>query len=353
MPPDRGRTALTIDRAVAGADARIRREPAFAHTEHLVVAHGDRLVAAHAYGRRAVDEAGDVFSVTKSVLSTLAGCAIRDGRLQLDADIGGLMGDVPEPVRRVSVRQLLTMTGGAGPGGEWDIDAVMRLSGGWTHKLLTAPRLSPPGTRFRYDNGATHVLAACLARALGEDVGTYAVRRLFAPLGIARPHWPRDPDGLPYGFGHLRLSPLDLVALGRLWSAGGVAPDGQRLLDAEYAAEATRPHTGGGPPEHVGYGYLWWVTEMAGHRAFFAGGYAGQHVVVVPSLGLVTVTTGAQAALRPGWRPALDVVPGIVAAAGRAAQPPAQGEPPGGPAQTRRHRPSGEPGGPAGRVADP
>ncbi|MEV3973444.1 serine hydrolase domain-containing protein [Streptomyces sp. NPDC050698] len=307
---------MTIEDAVAEADARIRREPELAHTEHLVVEHGGRAVAAYAYGRRAVDEPGDIFSVTRSVLSTLVGCAVSDGRLELDATAGELLAPmVPEGARRTTVRHLLTMTGGTDPSGDWDIDAVMRLSAGWTRTLLTAPRLAPPGTRFRYDNGASHVLAACLARVLDEDLEEYAGRRLFGPLGIARAHWPRDPDGLPYGFGHLRLSALDLVALGRLWSTGGIAADGRRLFDAAYAAEATRPHTAGGPPESAGYGYLWWVTEMAGHTAFFAGGYAGQHVVVVPDLGLVTVTTGAEAALRPGWRPALCVIPGIVAAA--------------------------------------
>ncbi|MFF6918424.1 serine hydrolase [Streptomyces sp. NPDC012466] len=208
---------MTVEDAVAEADARIRREPELAHTEHLVVEHGNRTVAAYAYGRRAVDEPGDVFSVTKSVLSTLVGCAVNDGRLELGAALGELLGAmVPEGARQTTVRHLLTMTGGTDPSGDHDIDAVMQLPKGWTRTLLTAPRLSPPGTRFRYDNGATHVLAACLARALDEDLEEYARRRLFGPLGITRAHWPRDPDGLPYGFGQLRLSALDLLALGRL-----------------------------------------------------------------------------------------------------------------------------------------
>ncbi|MEV5438416.1 serine hydrolase domain-containing protein [Streptomyces sp. NPDC052682] len=312
---------MTVEEAVAEADARIRRETRFAHTEHLVVVHGDRTVAAHAYGERALHEPGDVYSVTKSVLSTLIGCAVHDDRLHLDATVAALLGGaVPEAFREVSVRHLLTMTGGTDPSGPYDIDAVMALPAGWTNTLLTAPRLARPGTRFRYDNGAAHLLAACLQRALGEeDLEAYAVRRLFAPLGITRRHWPRDPEGVPYGFGHLRLAPPDLVALARLWLAAGVAPEGHRLFSAAYAAEATRAHTAGGPPEGVGYGYLWWVTELAGRPAYFAGGYAGQHVVVVPSLDLITVTTGAEAALRPGWRPALDLVPGIVAAAAGAA----------------------------------
>jgi CubicO group peptidase (beta-lactamase class C family) len=307
---------LTVDEAVAVADARIRNESWFSHTEHLVVTHGNRRVAEHAYGRRAVDEPGDIFSVTKSVLSTLVGCAVLDGRFRLEATLGELLGrSVPQAARQVSMRHLLSMTGGADPSGDYDIDAVMALPGGWVDTLMSAPRPSAPGEQFRYDNGAAHVLAACLGRALGEDLEAYAARRLFSPLGITRWHWPRDPDGLPYGFGHLRLSPLDLVTLGQLWLADGTAPGGRRLFTAEYAADATRVHSPGGPPERTGYGFLWWVTEMAGYATYFAGGYAGQHVVVVPSLALVTVTTGAEAALGANWRPALDVVHGIVAAA--------------------------------------
>jgi CubicO group peptidase (beta-lactamase class C family) len=42
----------------------------------------------------------------------------------------------------------------------------------------------------------------------------------------------------------------------------------------------------------VSYGYLWWVSEDDVHRSFFAGGFGGQYVTVVPDLALVVVTTG-------------------------------------------------------------
>ncbi|MFF1723231.1 serine hydrolase domain-containing protein [Streptomyces sviceus] len=135
-------------------------------------------------------------------------------------------------------------------------NAVMALRGGWVDTLLSAPRLSAPGTQFRYDNGAAHVLAACLVRALGEDLEVYAAHRLFAPLGVTRGwHWPQPPDGVPYGFGHLQLSPLDLLALGAVvggwygsgWSAA-VHHRVRRRCDPEHSA--------GSPPECTGYGFL-------------------------------------------------------------------------------------------------
>ena len=39
-----------------------------------------------------------------------------------------------------------------------------------------------------------------------------------------------------------------------------------------------------------------------------AGGWAGQHVTVVPGAQAVIVTTGDPDALRPDWRPARDLV---------------------------------------------
>jgi CubicO group peptidase (beta-lactamase class C family) len=63
-------------------------------------------------------------------------------------------------------------------------------------------------------------------------------------------------------------------------------------VPASFVAAATTAHSAGGQPEGVPYGYLWWITEDCGHRSFFAGGYGGQYLTVVPDLALVVVTTG-------------------------------------------------------------
>jgi CubicO group peptidase (beta-lactamase class C family) len=39
-------------------------------------------------------------------------------------------------------------------------------------------------------------------------------------------------------------------------------------------------------------GYLWWATHDGGHSSFFAGGFGGQYITVIPDLHLVVVTTG-------------------------------------------------------------
>jgi len=41
----------------------------------------------------------------------------------------------------------------------------------------------------------------------------------------------------------------------------------------------------------ISYGYLWWTVPNAPEPFYFAWGYGGQYVVVVPTLQLVVVAT--------------------------------------------------------------
>jgi CubicO group peptidase (beta-lactamase class C family) len=140
------------------------------------------------------------------------------------------------------------------------------------------------------------VLGVAIARATGIPLAAFAEEHLFAALGVADYRWPTDPDGAPLGYGHLELRPRDLVCLGQLYLDGGLAGS-KRVLPESFVTAATTPHSGGGPPENVPYGYLWWSTEDGGHPSFFAGGYGGQYVTVIPALATVVVTTGDVAVL--------------------------------------------------------
>ena len=101
--------------------------------------------------------------------------------------------------------------------------------------------------------------------------------------------WPGDPQGRQWGCGSLKLAGRDLLKLGLLYLAGGLW-NGGRIVDEGYVRTATSPLLPGGPPEICGYGFLWWVADRGHAPRYFAGGYGGQYVVVVPDLDLVVVT---------------------------------------------------------------
>jgi CubicO group peptidase (beta-lactamase class C family) len=299
-----------LDEICRDIDARLRGRPEYAHTSHfLVIVDGPTVYDAHYRGPRVAD----VFSVTKSIVATLAGIAVRRGHLpDLDLPIEAVLDVADSPSAGQTLAHLLTMTRGAQTWDEYDTDEVMGLPSGWVERMAAAPRIAAPGTRFHDDDGAAHLFGAALARLVGTSLSEYAAAELFEPLGVREWHWPRDPDGLDYGFAHVRLSAADLGALGRLWMDHGVW-EGGRLVDPGFAARTVSPHSAGGWPEERPYGYFIWIDE----HGPFAAGWAGQHVTVVPAARAVIVTTGDPRfdpgpppahELPPDWRPAHHLV---------------------------------------------
>ncbi|SDS40967.1 Beta-lactamase [Friedmanniella luteola] len=289
----------------------VAADPRYARTAHLQVRLGpDVVVDEHLRG----PERGDVFSVTKTVLALTLAVAAREGRLPpLDQPVAAVLpGLQGTPAERHTWTHLLTMTRGAETGGAWDVDEVTALPGGQVAHVARAPQRTPPGSAFAYDNGASHLLSAAAGAVLGEPVSAFAARALLAPLGVPAPVWTCDPDGVPFGYGHLRLAADDLGRLGRLLLDGGRV-DGRPLLDPAFLAAMTTPQTAGGPPEDRPYGYHLWLDDGMP----LAGGWAGQHLLVVPAADAVVVTTGdagfdpgppATDAMPADWQPALTLV---------------------------------------------
>jgi len=283
----------------------VRGDPRYAHTSHLRVHLAGEPVFDEHYRGAAVS---DVFSVTKTVLATVTGVAVRRGLLRdLDEPLHTVLPELRDtPSRGQTWRHLLTMTRGAAVDGPWDADEVTALPGGQVARVASAPRADPPGQVFRYDNGAYHLLSAGLSRLLGRPVDAYAAEELFAPIGVRDATWLADPDGVTYGFAHLRLSAESLGRLGDFWRTGG-----RPLVDSAFAAAMTSAQSAGGAPEGLPYGFGTWI----GDGWFMAAGWAGQHVVVLPDA--VVVVTGDPGFrfgpppgddLSPGWRSALDLV---------------------------------------------
>jgi CubicO group peptidase (beta-lactamase class C family) len=271
--------------------AAVRADPTRRHVQSLVVSVGGEVVVERYFRDRRATDLSNLHSVTKSVLATLVGIAIGDGALTLQTTVGEHF-DTDERKARISVAHLLTMTSGLEADSPHDIDDIADRGGSWVEGVLAAPLRADPGRAFSYNNGAAHVLGVLVARAVRMPLARFAEERLFGPLGISEFRWPADPDGNALGYGHLELRPRELARLGELY-----LDRGRELLPNGFVAAATTAHSTGGGPEHRPYGYLWWIDEEHGRAAFFAGGYGGQYLTVVPELELVVVTTGDAAVL--------------------------------------------------------
>jgi CubicO group peptidase (beta-lactamase class C family) len=258
-----------------------------------VVRNGFLVLDASFYPYQA-DTLHDLASVTKSVMATLVGIAVYKGQLSgVDQPLSDLFsassGSVPDALKQMRLKHLLTMTSG------WDCGIApgepelfrMLASSDWLRFTLELPVKNPPGTRFAYCSSGVHAVSVALREATGKTALQYAQDELFGPLGIRQSIWPADPrDGNNFGWGDLRLRPLDLARIGYLYLMDGVW-DGKRILTSEWIDEATRiqvalPEQGGG------YGYLWWSYP----GAYAARGRGGQMLAVIPGKNLVVVMTG-------------------------------------------------------------
>jgi CubicO group peptidase (beta-lactamase class C family) len=220
--------------------------------------------------------------VTKSVTSALAGMTPLADRL--DARLPQLLPNaVPPAARRITLRELLTMTAG------WPGDADPRNGVGdppnLVRALLRRPIVRTPGSRFAYDTPSAHLVSAAVSHAAGMSEARLAEKRLFGPLGIhLAEYWPKDDQGVTYGGTGLSLTARDVAKLGQLYLDGG-RWHGRQLVPRAWVEESTRAHVSA--RRGAGYGYFWWTDDRRGLHSFEAIGFGGQMVAVVPKLDLV------------------------------------------------------------------
>ena len=232
-----------------------------------------------------------LYSHTKSFTSTAIGFLVDDGKLDLDERVVDIFADKApaDPsanLRAMRVRDLLTMNTGAAY-----TDAERRdPSGDWERAFLANVIDDPPGTKFRYDSGATHMLSAIVQRRSGKRMTEFLADRLFGPLGFGEVRCTQSPTGVDCGGWGMSLTTRDLARFGQFLLQKGRWGD-RRLLSPDWVSLATTRQTwssaivvqsqtiGSGNDWAQGYGFQFWRCQ---HGAFRADGAFGQITVVFP-----------------------------------------------------------------------
>jgi CubicO group peptidase (beta-lactamase class C family) len=260
----------------------------------MVIARGN-CVAFEYYGRDiGMDTQSPMHSVTKSVLSILVGIAIDEGYLRPDERLFEIFpeefDEFTDPrARDITVRDVLTKTEGFAENVWGDFNMAPRESRKpqlWRW-MLNRKVEYPGGTHFRYDNVGSDLLSVVLSRAIKQRAADYTKRKLFEPLQIDNYTWLSDSEGHLYGEIDLNVTARDMAKIGILYLQHG-RWDGKQIVSDSYVRESTSTQNSGGLPLNASYGYQWWVSKTAtGLDTFFAAGYRGQLIYVVPEQNLV------------------------------------------------------------------
>lgn len=281
----------------------------------LVAQHGEVVLERYWHGG-GPDVDQEVFSVTKSVTSTLVGLAQADGDLSVEEPAATWIPSwAGTASASVTVRNLLANDSGRFWSPESDYGALVRAQDR-TAYAVGLPQEAEPGTVWAYNNAAIQTLDAVLRSATGRTPARLAARRLFGPLGMAHTRMTADGSGRSTNvFFGMHSTCRDLARFGTLFAQDG-RWQGRRLLPRRWVRAAT-----GGSSQglNAAYGLLWWVNRKgpvrapidqddpglppgvegigqlapgAPQRLFGALGFGGQVVLVDPRSDTVVVRLG-------------------------------------------------------------
>lgn len=240
------------------------------------------------------EELRSVYSVTKSVISSLIGIAIEQGLIQ--GPDQKLIEFFPEntilksdPVATtVTLRHLLTMSDG------------IRESGNMIELYLSDPKYSKkltvqPGSYFKYNNMSAQIASLILTIVTKKTASDYAMEKLFNPLGIKDFSWRKliiDNTTTNNGSHGLLLTTRDMAKFGYLYLKKG-RWEGKELVSENWIAESTKGQikTSEASSYIQDYGYFWWITKLDQKPAYTALGWGGQAICVLPDQDLVAVVT--------------------------------------------------------------
>jgi CubicO group peptidase (beta-lactamase class C family) len=98
------------------------------------------------------------------------------------------------------------------------------------------------------------------------------------------------------------MTPRQMLAFGELYLNGGVV-NGRRVVSQAWIDRSFIPR-GRSHYSDQQYGYGWWIRELGGYQTYYAWGYGGQFIFIVPDLDLVVVATSSESvgARRRGHR---------------------------------------------------
>lgn len=243
-------------------------------------------------------------SVTKTVTSVVIGTAVTRGEFpSLDTPMLSFFDttkvtNIDDRKRRITIRHLLTMTGGF----DWNENTSysdttnsasrMEASHDWVAFTVNLPMAREPGTRWNYSSGESELLAHIFRKATGVDIEEYAARHLFAPLGITRWFWKRNPAGLIDTEGGLYLEARDLARIWQLFGRGGNW-HGTQVLSAGWVTQSVTPAIATGTAAtSAKYGLKWWLhpDPLVPDKLVWSGsGFGGQFPYYFPERDLLVV----------------------------------------------------------------
>ena len=268
----------------------------------FMVTWGDTIIYEEYWGGHNDQTISNSFSMSKSVVSLLIGCAITDGFIKnIDEPVANFLEEFKGDKSNITIRHMLTMSSGLSWSENYwhpfcDVAELYYDTDARDLVLNRRTIETNPGITFDYKSGDTQTLMYILEAATGRHIADYASEKIWKKIGAESDgQWSLvdQEDSEEKAYCCIYATTRDFARLGRLINQNGKW-NGEQIIDPDYieAFKSLAPlkKTSGKP--NLLYGYQYWVYTGLPYEVSYFRGMAGQFIISVPEYDLVIVRTG-------------------------------------------------------------
>ena len=240
------------------------------------------------------------WSMTKSITGAMAGILYDQGLL--DPEEPARFDEWQNDDRRnITVKNIIQMSSGL----KWyenyftisDATVMLMQNDDMLSSVTDNPLEHVPGSFWNYSSGDANLLSGILRKKIGNDrqYQLFAYNRLLHPLGMLNTKVETDATGLFVASSYSYGSTRDWARFGLLFQNNGVFA-GDTLLSREWVDFMKTP----AEASNHNYAGTFWLRESNPEQTlndvpddvFFADGFLGQRIYIIPSKKLVAVRMG-------------------------------------------------------------
>jgi len=291
-------------KALADILETVFAKPDKAQTRAFVVIYDGEIVAekyADGFNRNTPMQG---WSMSKSITATLTGILVKQGKLHIDAPA-----PVPEwkgtEKQSITLQQLLQQTSGLN---YWEnyaapSEATIMLfrKGDMAGYVRQLPIKYTPGTVFNYSSGNANIVSSIIRQTVGDAAyHQFPYTALLFPIGMHSTILEPDASGTFVGSSYTYGTARDFARFGLLYYNNGKW-NNEQLLPDNWVSQAIQPSQA---DKLKHYGYFFWLNGYnkndpsqrwypdAPADMYFADGFGGQDIFIIPSKKLIVVRLG-------------------------------------------------------------
>jgi CubicO group peptidase (beta-lactamase class C family) len=237
------------------------------------------------------------WSMTKSILSTIFGIMQYQGKLSVQ-DRAPILEWENDDRKEITLHNLLQMNSGL----DWDenydkisdVTKMLFLEDDMTKMQQKQQLVDSPNSAWNYSSGTSNLLSGILREKLGnqQEYLDYWYRELIDKIGMNSMIIETDVKGHYVASSYAWATPRDWAKFGLLYLHKGNW-NGTQIFSSEWIDYVTQPT----PTSNNSYGAHFWLN--AGNKMkdvpsnmFYADGYQGQRVYILPDQEMVVVRFG-------------------------------------------------------------